>query len=83
MSAEQPKSVGKVVWQDLTVANAEAAVQQANAILLAMNQILEDMLDLETYNELLDIVRSIIEEQKALIKEKKKEQKKQVLDLLN
>jgi hypothetical protein len=66
-----------------TLAAAEAAVQQANTILLAMNQILEDMLDLETYNELLDIVRSIIEEQKALINDTKKEQKKQVLDLLN
>ena len=40
------------------------------------------MLDLEDFNELLDIVRSLIDEQEHVTAETKKEQKKAVLDLL-
>ena len=47
-----------------------------------MNDVLQNMLELETYNELLDIVRSIIDDQRTLIEETKKQQKKQVLELL-
>jgi hypothetical protein len=65
------------------VAAADDAVRQVNSILVAMNSILQQMLDLETYNELLDIVRSLIDEQERLMNETKKQQKKQILDLLN
>ena len=47
-----------------------------------MNDVLQNMLELETYNELLDIVRAIIDDQRTLIEETKKQQKKQVLELL-
>jgi hypothetical protein len=65
-----------------SVEQADAALQQANDILRTMGQILQDMLDIETYNELLDIVRSIRDEQRRLIEDTKKQQKQQVLDLL-
>jgi len=66
-----------------TVELAEAAVAQTSEILLALEEVLQDMLDLESYNELLDLVRGLIEDQKQLLDEAKKQQKKQVLDLLN
>ncbi len=65
-----------------TVALADSAVQQADRILQAMNDVLQNMLNLETYNELLDIVRTLIDEQKNLVENTKKQQKKQVLELL-
>ncbi|MFV1965446.1 MAG: hypothetical protein ACC628_08495 [Pirellulaceae bacterium] len=65
------------------VSAADDAVQDVTAILVEMNTILQQMLDLETYNELLDIVRALIGEQERLMNETKKQQKKQVLDLLN
>jgi hypothetical protein len=63
-------------------AAAQRAVEQANAILVAMQNVLQDMLDVETYNELLDLVRGLIEDQERLIGDTKKLQKKQVLELL-
>lgn len=65
-----------------TIALADSAVQQADRILQAMNDVLQNMLNLETYNELLDIVRTLIEEQKNVVENTKKQQKKQVLELL-
>src|SRR5690606_23463495 len=38
---------------------ADEAVAQADAVLIAMEQVLEKMLDLESYNQLLDLVRSL------------------------
>lgn len=40
-----------------------AAVAQANDLLAEMEKILKQMLDLETFNELLDIVRQLIDDQ--------------------
>ncbi len=39
----------------------DAAREQADAILVQMNQILDKMLELETFNEVLDLLRGIIE----------------------
>ena len=63
------------------VAAAEAAVQQADQVLVQLNDVLQKMIDLETYNELLDIVRGLIKEQDDLIDHTKKQKKKQLLDL--
>jgi hypothetical protein len=65
------------------VKQTELTLQQADKILLAFDAILQNMLDIESYNELLDIVRGLIEDQERLMNETKKQQKKQVLDLLN
>ena len=60
---------------------AGEAVQTAEQVLLQLTAILEKMLDLESYNEILDMVRELIESQDGLIEETKKEQKRSVLDL--
>ncbi|MCP4192103.1 MAG: hypothetical protein GY768_15940 [Planctomycetaceae bacterium] len=57
-------------------------VLQANRILLALEDILAKMLELETYNELVDLVRSIIREQEELSKQTKEERKKKARSLL-
>jgi len=44
-----------------------AAVTQANDVLAEMEKILQQMLDLETFNELLDIVRQLMDDQGRLI----------------
>ena len=66
---------------ELVVAT-DRSLHQANQLLVQMDQVLQSMLDLESFNDLLDIVRSLIDDQKDLISETKKQQKKQVLDLL-
>ncbi len=63
-------------------AGVDQTVAQTNEVLRELQNVLSSMLDLETYNELLDIVRSLIEEQDKLTTETKKQQKKQALDLL-
>jgi len=60
---------------------SEAAIQQAERVLAEMNEVLQNMLDLETFNELLDIVRDLLKEQGELIDKTKQQKKKQLLDL--
>jgi hypothetical protein len=50
-------------------------------VILQLTAILDKMLDLESYNEILDMVRELIDNQDDLIDETKKEQKRRVLDL--
>ena len=47
-----------------------------------MNAILHNMLELETYNELIDLIRDLITDQEEINEKTKDERKKQVLDLL-
>ena len=61
-----------------TVAFADSALEQANDVLLAMQHVLDNMLDIESFNELLDLVRGIIRDQERMIIETKKQQKKQL-----
>ncbi|HPM79798.1 MAG TPA: hypothetical protein PLF81_03835 [Candidatus Anammoximicrobium sp.] len=49
-----------------------AAVTQANDVLAEMEKILQQMLDLETFNELLDIVRQLMDEQQRVMGETQK-----------
>ena len=51
---------------------AAAAVSQANDVLAEMERILQQMLDLETFNELLDIVRQLMDDQQRMIGETQK-----------
>jgi hypothetical protein len=55
-------------------AAVQLAVDEANTLLLALDAVLQRMLDLETYNELVDLVRSLIEEQEQVLGETKKKQ---------
>ena len=61
---------------------AEETLQQTDELLADMQLVLDRMLELETYNELIDLVRALISEQEALNEKTKKEQKKRALDLL-
>lgn len=65
-----------------TVSLATAAVAQTDEILLAIDAVLQNMLDIEDFNELLDRVRDLIADQQGLLDDTKKAQKQQVLDLL-
>ncbi len=57
-------------------------IDHLEQIILDMEQILENMLELESFNELVDMVRSLIAEQESLLDQTKKLQRKQTLDLL-
>ena len=67
--------------QGIAAGTAADAVQTSEEVLLQLTAVLEKMLDLESYNEILDLVRGLIDDQDKLIDETKKERKKGVLDL--
>ena len=54
----------------------------ADKIIVAMDDVLAKMLELEDYAELVNVVRQLIEQQESLQKKAKEEQKSRVLDLL-
>lgn len=58
------------------------AIQQANEIIFALQAVLQKMVELETFNELIDLVRSVIEEQEAILKDTEDARKSQELDIL-
>jgi len=61
----------------------DAAREQADAILVQMNQILDKMLELETFNEVLDLLRGIIDSQDQINRETKQKQKEKLKQLLD
>jgi hypothetical protein len=58
----------------------DSAREQSDAILLQMSQILDKMLELETFNEVLDLLRGIIDTQGEINRETKQKYKKQLID---
>jgi hypothetical protein len=60
----------------------DIALQQTDDILLELDKILQKMLELETFNELIGIVRSLLDDQKELAERTKKERANQARDLL-
>ena len=69
--------------EDETQAAAVSAVAQADQILSQLEAVLEKMLELETYNELVDLIRKMIRDQEDLTERTKEQQKKSALELLN
>lgn len=59
---------------------ADAALTQATDTIAELDAVLQKMLDLETYNELLDIVRDLLGDQEKLIDRTKAERKRQALE---
>ncbi len=57
------------------------AVAVSNSILAQLDEVLKNMIDMQDFNELIDMVRGLSEDQAKLLEETKSEQKKQVLDL--
>lgn len=60
---------------------SNAASEEAELLLAELGDVLQKMLDLETYNELLDIVRDLIKEQTDLLDKTRQQKKRQLLEL--
>jgi hypothetical protein len=56
-------------------AAAQVSLDETERVLTAMNGVLGQMMDLETYNELVDIVRGILKEQGQIIDDTKKQRR--------
>jgi hypothetical protein len=63
-------------------ATKTAAVAQIDAILVEMKQVLDKMLELETFNEVLDMLRRIISAQEKVNADTKQKQKQKLKDLV-
>jgi len=60
---------------------AEHAVAQADELLLKLDGVLTKMVDMETFNELIELVRGIVEDQEEITEETKTLRKKQLFGL--
>ena len=58
------------------------SMASVDEILAELENVLARLLELEDFNDLIEIVRSLIEEQQALAEETKKQRKRQALELL-
>jgi hypothetical protein len=58
----------------------DAALEQSNEVLAELDKILQKMLDLETFNELIDLVRDLLKSQEDLLDRTKQERKRQALE---
>ena len=58
------------------------AISKTNQIIVALTAILDDMVNIQDFNEVLDMVRGMIDDQGKVLEKTKQEQKKQLLDLL-
>ena len=59
---------------------SDATLEHANQTIEKLEQVLEKMQDLETYNELIEIVRTLMKEQQDLIDRTQQERKRQALE---
>jgi hypothetical protein len=67
---------------DRAPALRDGAQQQAQAILLAMQKVRDCMIDLEDFNEAVELLRSIVEIQKQLHDDTQRRHKEKIRDLL-
>jgi hypothetical protein len=80
--AEQLKLVDEHVEDPKTAAPAlKDAIARADAILVEMRQVLDKMLELETYNEVVALLRGIINDQDQINQRVKERQKEKFGDL--
>lgn len=63
------------------LAQTELAIVTVDEVLLQLSAVLEKMLDLESYNELLDLVRGLIQDQNQIKEDTQTERKNRVKDL--
>lgn len=64
---------------------SEQAVQATtalDAVLNQLNAIKDNMLDIESFNEIIDLVRTLLDEQETLLNETEQQQKQRILDIL-
>lgn len=79
---ELDKLLKTVEEQPDQLESATQAVKRSGDIVAKMNGILGNMLQLENYNELLDLVRTILKDQQELQDETKKLQRKRLLEAI-
>ena len=60
----------------------DGAQQQAEEILLAMRKVRDRMIELEDFNEAVELLRSIVEMQKKLHEQTEQRHKEKIRDLL-
>ncbi len=72
----------KEVAADAGKASAQAAVEQADAILVEMQKVRDQMLELESFNEAVDLLREIIAAQQQVTERTKQERRNKVRKLL-
>ena len=53
-----------------------------NRVIAMLEQIKSKMLDIESFNEIIDLVRELLDDQETLLKETQEQQKAQLLDIL-
>ena len=73
--------VGKLKGKEGSVA-AQSAIDQTKDIISQMEIVLAEMVELESFKELLDFVRTLIDEQEKLMKKTENEQSRSLIDLL-
>jgi hypothetical protein len=78
------KALTAKLESDLSVRNParQSAIAQADAIVVEMQKIRDRMLELETFNEAIDLLRSIIAAQHNVTEETKKQRSNSVRKLL-
>jgi leucyl-tRNA synthetase len=60
----------------------EQTILKNHEIIAALTTILNDMIDIQDFNEVIDMVRDLLNNQDKVLEKTKQEQKKRVLDLL-
>ncbi len=56
-------------------------IQFTAIVINELDNVLQNMLDIESYNEIVDMVRAMLEQQEKILERTKTEQKQRVLDL--
>ncbi|MFY7970193.1 MAG: polyprenyl synthetase family protein, partial [Pirellulaceae bacterium] len=76
---QQLRKGGSAAW--MATGAADGALAATDQILVGLAEVLKNLVDIQDFNELLEMVRGMVDEQKELLDATKKEQKKRVLDL--
>ncbi|HEY2892553.1 MAG TPA: hypothetical protein VGJ16_00010 [Pirellulales bacterium] len=79
---ERFQQLAQLLGKPESAAARTAAIGEMDAILVEMRAVLDKMLELETFNEALDMLRQIIEAQEKVNTETKQKQKQKVRDLV-
>ncbi|HEV7282384.1 MAG TPA: hypothetical protein VGN57_19435 [Pirellulaceae bacterium] len=67
---------------DRGVPQADVAIAELDRTILELDAVLQKLIKFETYNELLDIVRSILDDQKSVLERTQKERENEAFDSL-
>ncbi|MCE9527966.1 MAG: hypothetical protein K8R36_18145 [Planctomycetales bacterium] len=80
LAALEKNLTGNAPVSPETATAADETLEQTNVTIAKLEAVLQQMLDLETYNELLDIVRDLIKDQDSLTDKTKQERKRQAIE---